>query len=201
MISATTSLIFEDGCRLGLVPFDQVKSLLASIIGAPFSEEKTGKDPFHESKVRDAKGNGYQQTTCRVLYCIRRKEEKMLNGSFDSALTTLIPSAKELDVIIELSIEKIYQSKQVLEREAGGHEVIDHLMEAFVMAAYTYKFEETKPKHASTLRLLPEEFAVQLNDQLSVYETLQIIIDFISGLTDSHAVRLYQTIKGFRLPV
>ena len=103
--------------------------------------------------------------------------------------------------IIDLSIDKIYRSKLVLEKEAGGFEVIDFLIEAFASAMYHVQFDKPLPKHKSTLRLLPEEYAELLRDSSSIYNSLQIINDFISGLTDSHAVRLYQTIKGFRLPV
>ncbi len=191
----------EDGCRLGLVPFDHVKNLLASIIGKAFSEEKLAKIPSMNQKLGTLRAMAISQLISECSAIFEENEEQMLIGLFDSALTSLIPSSKELEEIIKLSIEKIYQSKQVLEREAGGHEVIDHLMESFIVAAYNSKFEKANPKHISTLRLLPEEFAVQLKNPLSVYETLQIIIDFISGLTDSHAVRLYQAIKGFRLPV
>ncbi|MEP5612804.1 MAG: deoxyguanosinetriphosphate triphosphohydrolase [Cyclobacteriaceae bacterium] len=191
----------EDGCRLGLVPFEQVKGLFASIIGNAFSEEKLSKIPSLNQKLGTLRAMTISKLISECSAAFEKYEEGMLDGNFDKALTSLIPSSVELDVIIKLSIEKIYQSKQVLEREAGGHEVIDQLMEAFAVSAYSSKFDKAKPKHISILRLLPEEFAVQLASDLSVYETLQIIIDFISGLTDSHAVRLYQTIKGYRLPV
>lgn len=191
----------EDGCRLGLVPFEEVKDLLASIIGGAFSEEKLAKIPSLNQKLGTLRAMTISKLISECSDAFEKHEQGMLNGDFDQALTSLLPSSAELDVIIKLSIEKIYQSKQVLEKEAGGHEVIDQLMEAFAVAAYSSKFDEAKPKHISILRLLPEEFSVQLESELSVYETLQIIIDFISGLTDSHAVRLYQTIKGYRLPV
>jgi len=191
----------EDGCRLGLVSFEQVKELFASIIGDAFSEEKLSKIPSINQKLGTLRAMTISKLISECSDSFEKNEEGMLDGSFDKAITSLIPSSAELEIIIKLSIEKIYQSKQVLEKEAGGHEVIDQLMEAFAVSAYSSKFDKAKPKHISILRLLPEEFAVQLASDLSVYETLQVIIDFISGLTDSHAVRLYQTIKGYRLPV
>ena len=131
----------------------------------------------------------------------RNKEADMIIGDFDSGLISLIPSSKILDKIIELSTVQIYHSKSVGEKEAGGFEVIDYLIEAFAISAYFHSFDSPSPKQKSTFRLLPEEYKVLLNEQNSVYEMLQVIIDFVSGLTDSHAVRLYQTLKGFRLPV
>lgn len=191
----------EDGCRLGLVSFDTVKELLKPILGQAYSEEKLRKISSLNQKLGTLRAMTINQLIKECSEAFKQEEQHMLDGSFDSALTSIIPSSKHLNNIIDLSIEKIYQSKQVLEKEAGGHEVIDQLMDAFCEAAYHYKKGSSKPKHLSVFKLLPEEFEVQLSTELSMYEIIQIVIDFISGLTDSHAVRLYRTIKGYQLPI
>lgn len=191
----------EDGCRLGLVPFETVKDLLAEIIGDSYSEEKVQKIASHNERLGTLRALAIGQLVQECSDVFIANEEGMLDGTFDQDLTSLIPSAAAMQKIIKLSIEKIYRSKLVLEKEAGGYEVIDNLIEAFATAVYADKFDQARPKHKSILRLLPEEYTVQLNEKVSVYEALQIVIDFVSGLTDSHAVRLYKTIKGYRLPV
>ncbi len=191
----------EDGCRLGLVPFDQVKSLLAEIIGASYSEEKVQKIASQNERLGTLRAMAIGQLIQECSEAFIQNEKAMREGSFDTDLTSLIPSAPALKKIITLSIDKIYRSKLVLEKEAGGYEVIDNLIDSFANAVYANQFDKPLPKHKSILRLLPEEYEVQLKGAESVYEALQIVIDFISGLTDSHAVRLYKTIKGYRLPV
>ncbi len=191
----------EDGCRLGLVSFETVKSLLAEIIGSNYSEEKVQKITSQHERLGTLRAIAIGQLIQECSEAFMENEEAMLNGSFDSDLTSLIPSAPAMEKIITLSIDKIYRSKLVLEKEAGGYEVIDNLIEAFATAVFASRFEKPLPKHKSILRLLPEEYEVQLKEVSSVYDALQIVIDFISGLTDSHAVRLYKTIKGYRLPV
>ncbi|WP_425389930.1 deoxyguanosinetriphosphate triphosphohydrolase [Ekhidna sp.] len=191
----------EDGCRLGLVPFETVKELLAEIIGDSYSEDKVQKIPSQHERLGTLRAMAIGQLIKECSEAFINHEEAMLDGSFDTDLTSLIPSAPAMKKIIELSIEKIYRSKLVLEKEAGGYEVIDNLIESFATAVYAKNFDQPLPKHKSILRLLPEEYEVQLKSVSSVYEALQIVIDFISGLTDSHAVRLYKTIKGYRLPV
>lgn len=191
----------EDGCRLGLVPFDDVKALLATIIGDSYSEDKVQKIPSQNEQLGTLRAMAIGQLIQECAEAFIEHEEQMLEGSFDTDLTSLIPSASTLKAIIGLSIEKIYRSKPVLEKEAGGYEVIDTLIESFATAVYKTYFDQPLPKHRSMLRLLPESYDVQLKEELTVYESLQVVIDFVSGLTDSHAVRLYQTIKGHRLPV
>lgn len=188
----------EDGCRLGLVPFEKVKELLAVIIKDHFSEEKLEQIPSLNEKLGILRAMAINQLIAECSQIFQDKEEDMMDGNFDADLTSLIPSSPILKKIIQLSIEQIYRSKLVLEKEAGDFEVIDHLMERFAIAAYYNYFDKPLPKHQSTLRLIPEEYKVQLDSSKSVYELLQIIIDFISGLTDTHAVRLYKTLNGSR---
>ena len=191
----------EDGCRLGLVPFETVKGLLASIIGDSFSEEKLAKIPSLNEKLGTLRAMAIGQLIQECTILFEQHEQEMLTGKFDTDLTSLIPSAPAMEQIVKLSIKEIYQSKQVLEKEAGGYRVIDSLIETFAGAVYATQFEKPLPKHKSVMRLLPEEFHVQFSENQSVYNALQVVIDFISGLTDSHAVRLYKTINGYRLPV
>lgn len=191
----------EDGCRLGLVPFEEVKELLSRVIGDNFSEEKLNKIPSLNEKLGILRAMAISQLISECSNVFEKNEEGMTLGTFDQDLSSLIPSSQILDQIIQLSIDKIYRSKLVLEKEAGGFEVIDHLIESFAMAVYHTYFDHPLPKHKSTHRLIPEEYKVLLEKSTSVYGSIQVVIDFISGLTDSHAVRLYQTIKGFRLPV
>ncbi|MFY0605718.1 MAG: deoxyguanosinetriphosphate triphosphohydrolase [Cyclobacteriaceae bacterium] len=194
----------EDGTRLGLVDFEVTKNLLADIIGDIYQEEKLEKAKSQDEKIGYLRAMAIGQLYQQTVDCFIEHEEAILKGEFDSALTDLIPSAKALQAISELSIKKIYRSKQVLEREVGGYEVIGRLMEAFCIAAYTFRFEtkDFTPKMKSVLRLLPENTNAKLkNEEISVYELLLSITDFISGLTDSHAIKLYKIIYGFSLPV
>ena len=192
---------FDDGCRLGLIAFEEFKHLLAAIIGDNFSDKKLNRFLSLNEKLGILRAMAISQLISQCSATFQDKEADMMSGDFDSDLISLIPSAELLDKIIELSTAQIYRSKSVGEKEVGGFEVIDYLIEAFATSAYFHYFDLSLPKQKSTLRLLPEEYKVLLNEQNSVYEMLQIIIDFVSGLTDSHAVRLYQTLKGFRLPV
>ncbi len=191
----------EDGCRLGLVPFETVSQLLAEIIGDRFSQEKLNKLDSLNEKLGTLRALAIGQLIKECSDVFNDNEEKMLDGSFDKSLTGLIHSAGVMEQIIALSIEKIYRSKQVLEKEAGGYEVIESLIEAFATAAQQVHTNSSLPKHQSIFRLLPQSYTHQISRSKSTYQVMQLVIDFVSGLTDSHAVRLYQTIKGYRLSV
>ena len=192
----------EDGCRLGLVPYEQTRDLMAAIIGEKYDQEKLERSDDVNQKLGLLRALAISELIGQCVSLFLEKEEQILIGEFDGALTEHIPAAEALDKITTLSIEKIYRSKQVLEREAGGFEVIGKLMEAFCMAAFTKYFDEEAhtPRMKSIFRLLPTGIQGKLKKENSVYDLLLINMDFISSLTDSYAIKLYKTIYGFSLP-
>lgn len=187
----------EDGCRLGLVPFHAYRDLLAEIIGENYSEEKLNKVASLNEKLGILRALAISQLVQECSDLFNKKESELLSGSFDQALTDHIPSSKTMKVISELSVKDIYRSRVVLEKEAGGYEVIYKLMEAFCTAAYFQLFETPTPRHKTVYRLLPAEIQQQLaTPGITVYQSLQFVTDFVSSLTDRYAVRLYKIIYG-----
>ena len=194
----------EDGCRLGLVDFETTRDLLVGIIRDNYNEEKLNKVEDQNNKLGMLRALAISQLIKECVQLFNEKEEEILQGKFDQALTDCIPSAEALAAITQLSIEKIYRSRQVLEREAGGFEVIGSLMKALTMSSYHKLFDKDHftPKENAVFRLLPVSVQSRLNRKSdSIYEMLMIIMDFISSLTDSHAIKLYRIIYGYSLPV
>ncbi|MFT5640742.1 MAG: dGTPase [Cyclobacteriaceae bacterium] len=193
----------EDGCRLGLVSFEQTRDLLGKIIGENFKPEKLEKILGQNGKLGLLRAMAIHKLVQECVVVFLENEAHILNAEFDKALTDVIPSKDIMAEISGLSINKIYRSKQVLEREAGGFEVIGKLMEAFTLSAHNKYFDQKalSPKQKSVFRLLPEEQQIKLNQEgLTVYSCCQIIGDFISSLTDSYAIKLYRIVFGYSLP-
>ncbi|MDZ7605455.1 MAG: hypothetical protein U5K79_07675 [Cyclobacteriaceae bacterium] len=98
-------------------------------------------------------------------------------------------------------MEKIYKSTPVIEREVAGFEVIHGLLNAFIPSVISCNVLKSKNwHHDSLLRLLTADYRLELQQAESPYENLRVVLDYISGLTDSHALALYRNIKGITLP-
>ncbi|MEQ8879543.1 MAG: deoxyguanosinetriphosphate triphosphohydrolase [Cyclobacteriaceae bacterium] len=193
----------EDGCRLGLVSFEKTKQLLAAIIGEKFNEAKLLKIEDQNNKLGMLRALAIGQLIAECIEVFKANENAMLAGEFDQALTDIIPSADALNKISILSIDKIYRSKQVLEREAGGFEVIEQLINTFAQAVYFKFFEKSlfNPRQRSIYLLMDPSIRLRLEKpDLSVYERLMIVSDFIALLTDSYAIKLYKILNGYSLP-
>lgn len=193
----------EDGCTLGLVEFEQVVALLGSIIADKFKPEKLEKYKQPSQKLAILRAMAISELVQQTVEAFKKKEEKMLSGEFDKALTDIIPAKDILSEISALSVKKIYRSKPVLEKEAAGFQVIEGLL-AVYSRALNHKFYQTElfsGKDKSILRLLPSDFPLEGWGQgVNPYPMLRDLIDFISGMTDRHALSLYRRVKGISLP-
>ena len=188
---------FEDGCRLGLISFETYRNLLGEIIGENFSSEKLDKIPSLNERLGIMRAMAISQLVSECSEFFQQNEEAILLGHFDQALTDSILSSSVMKKISEHSVKKIYRSRQVLEREAGGYEVISKLMDRFCVAAYHKIFGKAAPRDKTICALLPEEFQLQIEKEgITVYQTLMFITDYISSLTDRYAMRLYKIVNG-----
>lgn len=190
----------EDGCTLGLVPLEQTITLLAEIIGEKFSPQKLEKYKSPKQKLAIMRAMAISQLITETEQVFEKFEEEMLTGNFDKALTDKIPSAASLNKISTLSVDKIYRSKPVLEKEAAGFQVLEGLMASFSEAIYhfTFKKEHYSGQNKSILRLLPEN--MDLNDGGDPYLVLRDLLDYVSGMTDKYALSLFRRVKGISLP-
>lgn len=189
----------EDGCRLGLVSFKDTVELLAGILRENFDPKKLERIPSQDEKigVLRALAIGRLIDECSSLFL--ENESKILEGSFDQALADHCQSAEALNAISSISINKIYRAKHVVEIEAAGYEVLPGLLEEFTKAGQFYLEGNLPKKYDNLLRLLPVEFKVFEPNAESHYIMLRNIIDFVSGVTDRHALSLYRKINGISL--
>ncbi len=192
----------EDGCRLGLVSYDQTVELLADILQDKFKPEKLEKIDANNERIGILRAMAVGQLIDECCELFLAEEQNMLNGAFDTSLTDVIPSAKVLQQVIKISVEKIYRSRHVMETEAAGFEVLPGLLHEFTHAAINFTTQtKCAKKDEAILRLLPGEIMLDItNAKSDSYAVLMNCIDFISGMTDRHAISLYRKIKGISLP-
>lgn len=192
----------EDGCNTGLVSFGETKELLGQILGNKFKPEKLNRIGSVREKTGALRAMAIGELIDQSVTAFLDHEQEMLTGSFDTALTELIPTSGTLRDIIKLSVDKIYRSASVTETEVAGFEALEGLLEAYVPAVVRVGVNrEKKPRDITTLRLMPEEFRNAIvNDEFTgAYPAVRLCLDFISGLTDSHALALFRRIRGISL--
>ena len=192
----------EDGCNAGLVSFETTRDLMAMIIGKKYQPDKLNRIPNQREKVGLLRALAIGELITQATQVFLDEEQAILSGKYDLALTGQIAATPILKEIIKLSVDKIYKSQQVLDIEAAGFEVIDGLLQMFLLASHAVAFsDQATPRQWAIYRLLPEEvkYLIQEDGKISPYLVVRQVLDFISGLTDSNAISLYRKIKGISL--
>jgi dGTPase len=190
----------EDGCRLGLISFQDTVELLSGILRDKLDKNKLSGNTDLNQKLGILRAMAIGELIEASTEIFLSNEEKLLDGSFDHALTELCDFRDSLKKISDASIEQIYHAKHVVEIEASGHQILPGLLEEFTQTGVHLAEQKTSRKYGNLVLLLPPEMVslIKVNPD-DIYHMLRCIIDFISGLTDRHALSLYQKIKGISL--
>jgi len=188
----------EDGCTLGLVSLKETIALLKPIVGDRFDADKLGEKKFLHEKLGTLRALAINELINQTVKVFLANEEEMLTGEFDKSLTDLLPAASALQKIKEVSIKNIYRSKIVVEKEVAGYEVLNGLLETLINSLQGHLKGNPTTYHKIVLRTLPDP--IKETAALPVYKALRIMLDYISGMTDTHALTLYRKLKGMALP-
>lgn len=187
---------FEDGFRLGLIPFKETEEMMIPLINKQALKDYKEKD--EKDRIGYLRAIAISELVNELAKVFLDEEKNILSGKFENDLIGEIKRAKALNRIKEISIAKIYKSRSVVEREVAGYEVLGGLLDTFI-DSYNEAFErKVSAKNKSVFALLPNRISDDIPDDL--YLRLLRIIDFVSGMTDSFAVSLFRKIKGISLP-
>lgn len=186
----------EDGFRLGLISFKETEELLKPLVSIQSLKNYRGKD--EKDRIGYLRAVAINELVNELAKVFLDEEKNILNGKFQSDLISEIKRAKALMRIKDISFDKIYKSRSVVEREVAGYEVLGGLLDTFIHSYNEAYIGKISAKHKSVFALLPGRISEEIPDEL--YLRLLRIIDFVSGMTDSFAVSLFRKIKGISLP-
>lgn len=185
---------FEDGVKQGCLQLAEAEELLLALAGGPDKATRLPRisDPKQRIEYLRAKAIGHMVEAAATIFLAQERE--IIAGRFDEPLLDVSELAPALQRVEEVSKERIYQARQVMEVMAAGFEVIGGLLDAFVTAVVT----PTGARHRTLRTLLPPEYL--LPEGATPYQRLLRVADYVAGMTDSFAVSLYRRIKGIDLP-
>lgn len=186
----------EDGFRLGLISFIDTEALMISLVNKNNLMGYKGRD--ENEKIGYLRAKAISNLVGELANTFLDEEENIISGKMEDDLISAIPNAENLENIKLVSINKIYHTRSVVEREIAGYEVLDGLLDTFIHAYNESYADHLSPKNRAVISLLPKRITTDRNDDL--YTRLLKITDFVSGMTDSFAVSLFRKIKGISLP-
>ena len=188
-----TIIDFEDGINRGFIPEDFALEYLIKLVKDSINTKK-----YHQmAHVRDRLSylralaiNTLIQEAVRVFV---ENEEDIIQGEFSTALLDKSQYTAQIDDIIKISIERVYQATEVVEKELAGYTVIGDILKVYTEALIAKKESRQSAYHQLVLRTLPLQYQ---NTESSHYQILLNTCSFVASLSDSAAVQLHQRMVG-----
>ena len=188
----------EDAHKLKILTTEETIDLLMSY----FTEEKRERMRKTFDRVSDTNEQIAYLRSSVIGLLIREctkvfvdNEEAILQGTYNEPLIKNISTlpASAYKHCAKVSMNKIYRSRDVLDIELAGFQIISTLLELMIEAVST-------PDKAYS-KLLIDRVSSQYNIKApALYDRIQAVLDYISGMTDVFALDLYRKINGNSLP-
>ena len=188
-----TIIDFEDGINLGLVSEDFALEYLIKLVKDTIDTAKYQTLTTKEDRISYLRALAIGNLINDAVRVFIENEEAILQGKFHFALTDKSKYKAQMDDIIKLSVKNIYQSREVIEKELSGYQIINNLLDKFI-TAYNNNHEGKATNYDKLLlKILPEKHHLEKEN---LYDRLLHICHFISMLTDGKALQLNKIVTA-----
>src|SRR5436190_16481630 len=188
-----TIIDFEDGINLGLVSEDFALEYLIKLVQDSIDTSKYQSLITKEDRISYLRALAIGSLINDAVRVFIENEPAILKGDFPYSLMDKSKYKAQMNDIINLSVTKIYQSREVVEKELVGYQIIQTLLDKFITAFNNKAHGKSSNYDELILKMLPEKF---LEEKESLYGRLLHICHYVSLLTDGNALELYETING-----
>lgn len=192
-----TIIDFEDGINLGLIPEDYALEYLIKLVKDRINTEKyrgISHMPDRLGYLRALAIGTLVQDAVRIFM---EEEEAILRGELKVALLDKSRYKAQIEDIIRLSVDRIYQAPEVVEKEVAGYKILSDILEVCTGAMVARLQGKTNSYDRLILRMLPLENGQP--EASSVYEALLQACSFVASLSDRAAVHIHNKISGKQL--
>jgi dGTPase len=192
----------EDAHKLGILSTSEVHELFLAFFDG--NDDKKWLSSIHQT-LTEVSDKNEQVAFLRAMAigkliseCSRAFEENYTSIMEGKPISSLINQLDEvgkqaLTKVKQISVEKVYNHKTVIEIELAGFKILSTLLHKICPALLNPKSSYAK----QILKIIPQQYMPQM---ASDYEKLMAAVDFVSGMTDVHALEMYQTFEGISIP-
>lgn len=191
-----TIIDFEDGINLGLIQEEFALEYLSKIIRDNIKPENYYALSTKEDRVGYLRALAIGTLINEAVDIFMTHEDSILSGDFDCALLDKSKYHAQIKDIIKISIENIYQSTEVVDKEIAGYGVLNTLLTTYTNAINNAFDGSASNYDKLILKSLPKTINIE---SASLYKRLSNVCFYVSLLSDSKAILEYKKIKGFEI--
>jgi dGTPase len=191
-----TIIDFEDGINLGLISEEYALEYLIKLVKDTINTKKYQAMTTMSDRLSYLRALAISTLIKDAARIFEENEIDILEGNFETALLDKSAYNAQITDIINLSIEKIYQSPEVLEKELAGYKIISDILEVYTSALINKKEHKETNYDKLLIRSLPLRYQ---ETDISVYKILLNTSCFVASLSDSAAVHIHNKLMGKQL--
>lgn len=192
-------LDMEDAHKRGIVVTEKIDYFFTSFFNENEEWFFDRKDEVFKIVTDDNERMAFLRATVinKLVDCVANvfidNYDKIMVGEFDNNLVSHLPEFENdsLAKCREFSLKNIYKHPSVVKVELTGFNVIGELINDFVQAI----IHPEKTYNKKLLSIIPEQFKTENTD---LYSRIQVVLDYISNMTDLYAVELYKDLRGIQ---
>lgn len=188
-----TIIDFEDGINLGLIPEEYALEYLINLVRESINTNKYQQLNNTQDRVSYLRALAINTLINEAVNLFIENEAAILRGEFNTALLDKSKYEAQINDILKISIANIYKSKEVIDKEIAGYEIINCLLLVYTNAVC--KLQDGKESNYDKLLLAGLPNTINFKDE-TLYNALLNVCHYISLLSDSQAILNYKKIKG-----
>lgn len=191
-----TIIDFEDGINLGLIDEEYALEYLIKLVKNSINTSKYNRLTTTADRLSYLRALAINTLITEAVELFLKNEEAILAGEFHHSLFDQSSYEAQIKDIIKISVDRIYQSEEVINKEIAGYKMLFHLLETYTEA---FLPEESTPDsnfNKLARRSVPK---LVLPEGQSLYTSLIQICSFTASLTDGNTVASFEKYKGLKL--
>ena len=188
-----TIIDFEDGINLGLIEEEFALEYMIKLVKDTIDIKKYHSLQHKTDRISYLRALAIGVLINETVAIFLANEEAILNGTFDKSLLEKCKYEAQINDILKISVSKIYQSTEVVEKEVAGYRIIADLLDVFVTALNNTFDGNPSNFDKLVLNLLPEEYKIE---NANLYDRIMQVCSYVSGISDSYAIRIHKKLTG-----
>lgn len=197
----------EDAHQIKQINFDTAYRLLLPLVdGANINKKTLDNIQSNSDKISYLRAKAIGTLVQQAVTVFINHERQLLTGEHNRAIVEDIAFEEQLKQLTDFAAKNIYNCPAVVETEMAGYRILGELMTMFcqasedIAAAQQHHGKTAKAASQMLINLLPSRFiGTDRRFDNDAYTRTLKIIDYVSGMTDSYAVSLYQNLTGIRI--
>lgn len=203
----------EDSIKLGIINLHDVRELFDSKLEQNKEKVIGELDKFiamYKDKIIDDSIAIQRFRICtqqimieEIINSFVENYDDIMNGNLQNEIID-ISNAKDIRTAYKELQTIVFDDKSIVKKEIAGWKAINGLLDIFTKASMSEKFKSSGNTYESRIYKLISSSHRYVYENIEKYDNqeykkLQMIVDFISGMTDTYAINLYQELTGIKL--